>query len=507
MAYFSSSLLAVLDGRPSASVSTYRQTILDNADILDNIWSSYDRVSPKEKISAVSKTLGILFQERVVLPEMPSYEQEQQKNWSSTAWLPAACFVKAQNTQDVSLTLKVVTIFQVPFAVRSGGHSANPGFGSVDSGILIDLSSLNDIILSPDHNFVSVGPGVKWDILYEELEKYELTVVGGRAAGVGVGGLITGGGMSHFSNFWGLACDQAKEFEVVLADSSVICANKSENPDLFRALKGGGTNFGIVTRFDLFTQAEYRVWATLKAYSAANVVEVMNATISVQKAIDHNDKIGLFVSVLKDMFVVGCIYRGWDVPPKTFGAFDNIAEVAILMPETKGTQQSLARALSITGNAKRAIGTASVMMNLDLYVELHEILKNLDATALSSVAFTFQPFGATAARKGEERGGNSLGIAPVSQAWLGIMGEWKDDTNDDQAIMQTHQLISSIEAAARARGLLLDFKFMNDASYTQFPFVASTLKPLKGASEKWDPEGVFQRLQNSGFLISKIDAS
>jgi hypothetical protein len=107
-----------------------------------------------------------------------------------------------------------------------------------------------------------------------------------------------------------------------------------------------------VTRFDLFTQAEYRVWATLKAYSAANVVEVMNATISVQKAIDHNDKIGLFVSVLKDMFVVGCIYRGWDVPPKTFGAFDNIAEVAILMPETKGTQQSLARALSITGNAK-----------------------------------------------------------------------------------------------------------------------------------------------------------
>jgi hypothetical protein len=208
MASFSSSLLAVLDGRPSASVSTYRQTILDNADILDNIWSSYDRVSPKEKISAASKTLGILFQERVVLPEMPSYEQEQQKNWSvyaftccsvtnksrsSTAWLPAACFVKAQNTQDVSLTLKVVTIFQVPFAVRSGGHSANRGFGSVDSGILIDLSSLNDIILSPDHNFVSVGPGVKWDILYEELEKYELTVVGGRAAGVGVGGLITGG--------------------------------------------------------------------------------------------------------------------------------------------------------------------------------------------------------------------------------------------------------------------------------------------------------------------------
>jgi len=83
------------------------------------------------------------------------------------------------------------------------------------------------------------------------------------------------------------------------------------------------------------------------------------------------------------------------------------------------------------------------------------------------------------------------------------MGEWKDDTSDEIATTQTHQFISSIEAAAQARGLLLKFKFMNDASYTQSPFAASTLKSLKVASEKWDPEGVFQRLQNSGFLVSK----
>lgn len=303
------------------------------------------------------------------------------------------------------------------------------------------------------------------------------------------------------------------------------------------------SSVGIVTRFDLFTQTEYRVWSTLKAYSAADVIQVMNATISMQKAMEQDDKIGLFVSVLKDMFVVGCIYRGWDVPPKTFEAFDSITEVAVLMPETKGTQKSLARALSIAGNAKyvnhplfffpltdnyshhrRAVGVVCVKMDPGLYVELHEILKNIDTTALSSLAFTFQPFGLSAAKKGEERGGNSLGIAPVSQACmlssglvssfahidclgLGIMGEWKDDTNNELATMQTHQLISSIEAAAQARGLLLDFKFMNDASYTQFPFVASTLSSLKAASEKWDPEGVFQRLQNSGFLISKAEAS
>jgi hypothetical protein len=91
----------------------------------------------------------------------------------------------------------------------------------------------------------------------------------------------------------------------------------------------------------------------------------------------------------------------------------------------------------------------------------------------------------------------------TSSLGLGVVGEWKDDMDDELVITQTHQLISSIEETARARGLPLEFRFMNDASYTQSPFVASTLSSLKVASEKWDPEGVFQRLQNSGFLVSK----
>ena len=87
------------------------------------------------------------------------------------------------------------------------------------------------------------------------------------------------------------------------------------------------------------------------------------------------------------------------------------------------------------------------------------------------------------------------------------MGEWKDDKDDELVITQTHKLISSIEAAAQARGLLLDFKFMNDASYIQTPFAAGTLSLLKGVSQKWDPQGVFQRLQNSGFLLPKVNAA
>jgi FAD/FMN-containing dehydrogenase len=113
---------------------------------------------------------------------------------STTCHLPAACFVKVQNPIEVALALKIVTHIQCTFAVRSGGHSPSPGFASVgESGIVIDLSSLNTVILSDAKDVASVGPGATWDQVYEALEKDELAVVGGRAPGVGVGGLITGG--------------------------------------------------------------------------------------------------------------------------------------------------------------------------------------------------------------------------------------------------------------------------------------------------------------------------
>jgi FAD/FMN-containing dehydrogenase len=92
----------------------------------------------------------------------------------------------------VALALKIVTRLQSDFAVRSGGHNPSPGFSSVgQSGILLDLSALNEINLSHERDVASVGPGATWDSVYEELEKHQLTVVGGRVSGVGVGGFAS----------------------------------------------------------------------------------------------------------------------------------------------------------------------------------------------------------------------------------------------------------------------------------------------------------------------------
>ncbi|KAF2497905.1 FAD-binding domain-containing protein [Lophium mytilinum] len=438
---------------------------------------------------------------------------------SSTCWLPAACFLKLTSTLEVALALRIGKYFSSSFSIRSGGHSTNPSFASIgETGIVLDLGALNAITLLPGGDVVSVGPGATWDKVYEELEKHEMTVVGGRVSGVGVGGLITGGGMSHFSNHWGLACDNVKNFEIVLADSTIVNANATEHVDLFRALKGSGSNFvsysshphsvGIVTKFDLYTYPEYRVWYTFRVYSAEHTDRIMEACAKVQKAMEDDDRIGFFLNVNAGFFVTGMLYRGSTEPGSAFTAFDDIPIMASPVPETRGTQLSVARASAMEGDAKRETATSTVGVDTELYADLHHILQEIVNTIPQSIslAFTFQPIGPSAVKKGNKHGGNCLNISPERQSWLAILCQWTDDADDNLARNKLRELVAGIESLAKARGKLLDFQFMNDASYTQSPlrsYGVESLESLQAGSRKWDSESVFQRLQCSGFLMSR----
>ena len=156
-----------------------------------------------------------------------------------------------------------------------------------------------------------------------------------------------------------------------------------------------------------------------------------------------------------------------------------------------------------------------------LYAELHTILQNIAKAPNVNLVFTFQPLGAPAVEKGIAKGGNVANIPAEQQSCtspsttpvirltplgLGIMTQWTSDADDVEARSQIAQLIEELTAAAKKRGLLLDFLFQNDASYTQSPLRSygdESLGFLNDMAEKYDPEGVFQKLQNSGFLISR----
>lgn len=116
----------------------------------------------------------------------------------------------------------------------------------------IDLSQLNASSYDASRGVASIQPGGRWRNVYANLlNAYNITVTGGRDGDVGVGGFLLGGGISYYTGANGFGCDTVVGFEVVLANGSVVEANQGQNKELFKALKGGGANFGIVTRYDV----------------------------------------------------------------------------------------------------------------------------------------------------------------------------------------------------------------------------------------------------------------
>jgi FAD/FMN-containing dehydrogenase len=155
--------------------------------------------------------------------------------------------------------------------VKSGGHAAFTGASNINGGLTIDLLKLNQISVSPDRTQTSVGPGSTWFDVYSQLEGEGLSVIGGRVSGIGVGGLTLGGGISFFSGRYGWACDNVNTYEVVFADGTIHEVFCASYPDLYFALRGGGNNFGIVTRFDLVTFPQGDLWAGSQTFIYDNL--------------------------------------------------------------------------------------------------------------------------------------------------------------------------------------------------------------------------------------------
>jgi FAD/FMN-containing dehydrogenase len=134
-------------------------------------------------------------------------------------------------------------------AIRSGGHNG-AGLGTVDDGLVVDLSGMTGIRVDPETETVHVEPGCTWGDVDHATHAFGLAAVSGIISTTGVGGLTLGGGHGYLSRKYGLAIDNLVSADVVLADGRLVRASEDENPDLFWALRGGGGNFGVVTSFE-----------------------------------------------------------------------------------------------------------------------------------------------------------------------------------------------------------------------------------------------------------------
>ena len=160
-----------------------------------------------------------------------------------------ALIARCQGVADVADAVKVARTLNLEVAVRGGGHNV-AGKAAVDGGLMIDLAPMKGIHVDAATRTARAQGGVLWKDLNRETQVHALATTGGVVSTTGIAGLTLGGGIGWLMPKYGLALDNLRAAELVLADGRVVHASANENADLFWGIRGGGGNFGIAASLE-----------------------------------------------------------------------------------------------------------------------------------------------------------------------------------------------------------------------------------------------------------------
>ncbi|KAH8704342.1 hypothetical protein GQ44DRAFT_664182 [Phaeosphaeriaceae sp. PMI808] len=482
-----------------------------NVTQLRQYFSDSQNSSNADCAAAVS-ILHTLYPNCTLLPNTP-----QETTWSKGYWSniqveesPIIVF-QPSRAPDVATAVLVSRWTQCKFAVKSGGHASMKGASNIDGGITIDLVNLNTIDVSTDKKIVALGAGLKWGQVYKELEQYGIQVNGARGSDVGVGGFTTGGGISYFANKYGWGCDNVANYQLVTASGAILHVNTTSYPDLYKALRGGGPNFGIVTRFDLDAFPQGDIFSGSIIYPYSSRAALIPAFSKFAYATDTKVHTWMFVLRLagEKVFSVLNMYSDPVVDPPIFAPLRNISHI--------GSDTAVRSVLNMTDSiaAQGPAGSRDMFwsntfrMDEDFiawfiemfYAETENIQgKYAGMNALPVIQFLTK----TNLRRWARNGRNALPLRAKDGPYVNIIFAlmWQDAKDDVVLINTIRTVMAKAIDEGKSRGLYDDYVYMNYGSEEQDVLKSYGKKAegyLKGVAAKYDPEEVFQRLKPGYF--------
>ncbi|KAJ4291704.1 hypothetical protein N0V90_009599 [Kalmusia sp. IMI 367209] len=434
------------------------------------------------------------------------------------------CIVSPESAQDVSTAVSALTKVNatatnpVPgchFAIRSGGYTYFTGASNIQGGVTIDLRALNDIEPNQDGPSLLVGVGATWGMVYAQLDNFNLSVAGARAANVGVGGLTIGGGISYFGPRYGWACDMVTNFEVVLYNGSIINANDDENPDLLWALRGGSGNLGIVTRVKLQAFEQEQIWGGVVHHTSSSTNEQVAYLAEYSNPANY-DEFSSLISTFAYSGAYGAAvivnnmeYTKAVVNPPIFQPLLSITSLSSTMRITNMTDLSReTQRLQLPGSREASatitIEPTAEAINATVQAWNASVpsIQEVPGIVWSIVLEPLPP--AIYARHAET---NALGLADRQGRGLMIVMlsmTWSDAEDDDKIETVAKTLVANIEGDVRQLNALDRYVYLNYAAAWQKPITSygqASVDRLANVRREYDPRKVFTDNVPGGFKL------
>ncbi|PVH99983.1 FAD-binding domain-containing protein [Periconia macrospinosa] len=409
---------------------------------------------------------------------------------------PAAIF-RPKVKEDISTFFKLIKPYtqhgDLKLAIRGGGQQPTHGCANIENGITLDLSLLLGIDIKEQS--VSIAAGERWGAVYDKLLPLGLGVSGSRSGKGGIGGLC------------------------LSASGDIVNANAQENSDLFIALRGGGNNFGVVTRYDLRTFKQGPFWGGSVYYFTPSFPSQIEALVSELNRPDATVETHLMISIgyaaqFGQTMCQNQLYYTQEVEkPAILEPFtaiqpqvDQLYSMRMLNLKDAATEQAgVAMDQQRTAYMNTVVRADAVTLKAaaDIYTTALEPIKSVNGLVCS---LTLQPYTVSLLKKSAESGGNSLGLDPSKGPLVSVLllSYWKEKSDDEKVLAFMKDTVQKIKVDAKAKNQSVDYEYMNYAASFQDPigsYGAENKKKLQDVSRKYDPEGFFQKAVPGGFKL------
>ena len=439
---------------------------------------------------------------RVIRPQDGGYDAARSV-WNGMIDRRPAAIAQCRSKDDIVSALEFARTERLPISVRGGGHGV-AGSAVCDGALLIDLSQMNAVRVDPQSRIARVDGGAKLAELDRATQEHGLAITAGVDPTTGIGGLTLGGGTGFLTRKLGLAIDSLIGAEVVLADATVVEASEDEHPDLFWAIRGGGGNFGIVTRFDFQLHDVGPEVATAQIFypfeAAGEVLRRYRDFMA-----EAPDEVGCFALLVPlppleafpaelhgrtTLAIVGCHAGDVGQGEKILAPLASFAEplAAIMQPMAYADLQSAFKDAAPTGGRYywkshflNAVPDDLIDLVLERTGELPGPYSNI----------FFEPMGGAAARVGETETAFASRDARFA---LGISTGWSDPSKDQAAMAWTREFHDAVAPYATG-GVYTNYMDFDEKERVRSAY-GENYKRLREVKARYDPDNLFRMNQN-----------